>query len=178
MTWRRRIAGRKRSLSAIDQLPRLDQEVFHFVYEQGLPLQETLFHLHPKFPSLTETAITETIQRIKERLTPRQLRILQLRKTRHDLNYEMLSQNSVSFESIADPEPSPESLVIATEKWKALEKAFNELEPKEQVLIRLRFEKGLTLAQIAGLTGLATAQRVDYQIEKVIERIKKALSVD
>ena len=97
--WRRRIAGRKRSLSAIDQLPRLDQEVFHFVFEQGLPLQETLFHLYPKFPSLTETAISETIQRIKERLTPRQLRILQLRKTRHDLNYEMLSQNSVSLKT-------------------------------------------------------------------------------
>ena len=42
-----------------------------------------------------------------------------------------------------------------------------------RLLVKLRFEDGLTLDQIAGLLGLGNAQRADRQIKEVLARLRR-----
>jgi DNA-directed RNA polymerase specialized sigma subunit len=51
----------------------------------------------------------------------------------------------------------------------------SKLEPNERLLIRLRFEEGLTLDQVAKMLGLGNAQRVDREINESLSKLRKLI---
>jgi RNA polymerase sigma factor for flagellar operon FliA len=76
---------------------------------------------------------------------------------------------------IIDSSPSPEDRAIRSEREEALKKAFAGLSQREKVILRLRYEKGLTLHQIARVVKIQSPQMVDFEIQKILTRLKKVL---
>src|SRR5262249_30096293 len=67
-----------------------------------------------------------------------------------------------------DPAPNPETRAIVAERQRILRRAVMRLDAQERLLIRLRYEEGLTLDQIGQLLELGNAQRVDRKIKEIL----------
>jgi RNA polymerase sigma factor (sigma-70 family) len=76
---------------------------------------------------------------------------------------------------IADSRSDQEDLVSQRQEQMALKKCIAALPEFERLLVRLRFEEDLSLAEIANLTGLGDAQKVHRQITAALKKIRAAL---
>jgi RNA polymerase sigma factor (sigma-70 family) len=74
-----------------------------------------------------------------------------------------------------DQQPNPELQAIDNERRRHLSNALAKLSSDERLLIRLRFEEGLTLDQVATLLGLGNAQRADRRVKEILERLQKLI---
>jgi DNA-directed RNA polymerase specialized sigma subunit len=54
--------------------------------------------------------------------------------------------------------------------------ALSRLDRDERLLLRLRYEEGLTLDQVSRLAGLGNAQRADRRIKEVLTRLREEMS--
>lgn len=78
-------------------------------------------------------------------------------------------------QEVPDGAPNPEALAIRSRQREALGRALGRLPAQSRLLVRLRFERELTLAQIARLTGLKDAQTADRRIREVLEDLRGLL---
>ena len=140
----------------------------------------TLAELNPRFPKHTEHQIHESVARLGERLTPRQRWILRARAAKEEsLDKGPPHGDPPSVErQIADPRPNPETLADLEERRTALAHAMSRLSKAERLLLRLRFEQGLTLEQVARVTGLENAQKADRRIKELLGRLREELEGD
>jgi RNA polymerase sigma factor, sigma-70 family len=174
--WHRKQFGRHRQFRSISRLPVFDQEVFRIIYEHAIPLDESLAILAAQFPNATATRIAESRARIEELLTTNQRWLLANRFKPGNTNGRLGPEDFVP--DIEAPQPDPESRVIENQQKQKLNLAIAKLEPNERLLIRLRFEEGLTLDKTAELLGLGNAQRADRQIKDVLIRLRKLMVED
>jgi DNA-directed RNA polymerase specialized sigma24 family protein len=165
---RRKQFGRRRMFQSIARLSELDQRVFQLVYERGLSENEALPLLTAAFLYLTPGLLSASVARISTALTAKQRWRLSQRKA--------FSQQSVPLEdseiAVEDSAANPEMRVIIEERRRILLRAVSRLETPARLLIRLRYEEGLTLAQIARLLELGSAQRVDRQIKDILSSLR------
>jgi DNA-directed RNA polymerase specialized sigma24 family protein len=77
---------------------------------------------------------------------------------------------------IIAPDLDPEMLVIHSEAAEAFEWAMSQIDSDSALLLRLRYEQGLTLAAVAELSGLKNAQTADRRIRQVLERVRGLLT--
>lgn len=175
--WYRKEFGRHRIFQAVARLPALDREVFGCVFEQGLLREETFLSLRQRFPNLTREETEESLARLHRSLTPRHLWLLSLRRaSAQPLPEDSTRDRPASGMEIPAPEPDPEVLASVNEQRAALQRVLARLPKPERLLIRLRFERGLTLEQVARLTGLGSAQKADYRLKEILERLRKELT--
>ena len=174
--WQRKRFGRQRQFRSIARLPVFDQEVFRLVYERATPPHECLEMLAPKFPNTTIARISESRARIDELLTVNQRWLLTKRHYSGNGNEtESLDQPESFLLELADKKPTPEAMAIINERKSKLRQALAQLQPQERLLIRLRFEEGLTLTKTAELLGLGNAQRADRQVQDILTRLGKLI---
>jgi len=177
LDWRRKQFGRPRLLRSIARLPQLEGEIYRCRYEQGLSLDETLLLLCPNFPGLSIQRLVETEAHVRESLSPRQLWLVSARKARARGALQGpavgLAEEDYALQDPADPRSNQESALASQEQEKHLRSALAKLPAPERLLIRLRFEEGLSLEQIARLTGLGDAQRVHRRIADVLATLRK-----
>lgn len=181
LDWRRKQFGRSRLLRSIARLPQLETEVYRCRYQQGLSLDETFLALCPSFPELSMRRLMETEAHVQESLSPRQLWLLSTRKTRAAgtsalSNVSLGEKAETHGTDPADPRPSQESVFAKQEQEQQLRLAVAKLSDQERLLIRLRFEQGLSLEQIASLTGLGGAQRVHRRITDVLAILREKVT--
>jgi len=132
------------------------------VFEQGLSREETFLSLRQRLPNLTRAETEESLARLHRSLTPRHLWLLSLRRPSPEpLAEDPAREGQVRASEISAPEPDPEVLATVNEQRAAFQQALARLPKPERLLIRLRFEQGLTLEQVARLTGLGSAQKAD-----------------
>jgi RNA polymerase sigma factor (sigma-70 family) len=175
--WYRREFGRHRVFQAVARLSALDREVFGCVFEQGLSREESYLCLRRRFPYLTHEETEASLARLHRSLTPRHLWLLSLRRpSAEPLAEDPAREGPASALEISAPEPDPEVLATVNEQRAALQRVLARLPKPERLLIRLRFEQGLTLEQVARLTGLGSAQKADYRIKEILERLRKELT--
>jgi RNA polymerase sigma factor (sigma-70 family) len=174
--WHRQQFGRERVFQSIAQLSALDQGVFRLVFERGMPLDQAFSTLGTQFPALTERRLSESVARVRECLTPRQMWLLSARNTRLEAFETAAGQDSdTTLDRFPDPAPNPEALAESAQRRAALVSALARLSKPERLLIRLRFEEELTLDQIARLTGLRDPQAVDRRIRQILDGMRKRL---
>jgi len=177
LDWRRKQFGRPRLFRSIARLPQLEGEVYRCRYEQGLSLDETFLLLCPNFPGLSMQRLVETEAHVRESLSPRQLWLVIARKARARGALQGpaigLAEEDYALQDPADPRPNQESALASQEQEKHLRSALAKLPAPERLLIRLRFEEGLSLEQIARLTALGDAQRVHRRIADVLATLRK-----
>ena len=177
LDWHRQEFGRQRIFQSIERLPAVDRELFRFISQEGRSLEETFLLFKPRFPTLSREQVEESFDRIRQSLTPRQLWLLSVRRTKLEpLGSGSANQGPSLREQIPAPGPDPESLAALNERRAALARALSRLPRAERLLIRLRFEQELTLEQVAQVTKLADAQSADRRIHQILERLRKEVS--
>lgn len=176
LDWHRKEFGRERIFQSVARLPVLEQEIFRLVYEEGLAVDEAYLVLHQHFPHLTREQMAEGLDRIQQSLTARQRWLLTLRQRRIE-SLDVASINEqVLQEQLADDSPDPEALAALSERRVTLARALGRLAKPERLLLRLRFEQGLTLAQLARITRLGDPQRVDRRIKEILKQLHEYMS--
>ncbi len=78
----------------------------------------------------------------------------------------------------ADPAPDPEALVALRETHEHVSAALASLNDSDRLLVRLRYQEGLTLQQVAKLVGLKNAQTADRRLREIIDHLRQALGVE
>ena len=172
LDWRRQEFGRHRLFESIARLPKLEQDVFRCVYEQGMRTDEALLTLASRHPSLTGEHMEDALGRIRQSLNPRQLWLLSSGKP----TVEPLDMGPDGLQrQVPDTSPSPESLAIRGRQREALHGALARLPARSRLLIRLRYEEELTLDQVARLAGFKDAQTADRKIREVLAELRLAV---
>jgi RNA polymerase sigma factor (sigma-70 family) len=174
LDWCRREFGRHRVFQSIARLPLVEQEVFRSVYWEGLGSDAAFVSLRARFPDLTREWLSSSIERIGQSLTSRQRWLLSIRRPT-TVALDDGSDRTSPGDRVANPGPDPESLVVQRETEEQVVKALSNLAKSDRLLLRLRFEQGLTLAEVARLTGLENPQRADRRINKILEKLRNEL---
>lgn len=175
--WRRKNRGRARPPQCVVRLPDLDRQVYHYIYERRVSRARCLEILEPRFPGLTPVAVSEINARLFTLLTPQQRWHLSAKPQA----CQALTCNAVPDDDddptlqVAADEPGPEALVAETQDRRRLQQALARLPADQRLLLRLRYEQGLTLAEVARLTGQRDPFRANRRILAAIEALAGAM---
>jgi len=177
LDWHRQEIGRHRVFDSVARLPALDQEIFNDLFVECLPAEEVYLKLRPRVPGLTVDQFREGIDRVQHALTSRQRWLLTVRRARAARTLAGSGeQDEGLLQQIPGEALNPESWAALQEARAALVGGMARLTPRERLLIRLRFERDLTLEEIAKLVGLDNAQSADRRIKEAVEKLRKNVS--
>ena len=175
--WRRRQRGRVRPFRALAQLPELDQQVYRLMFVQGNSRAACLAELAPRFPGLTDAVVAEISARLFGLLTPHQRWQLSARP------HAPVRTRSTSGDGERDPlerveaaGPGPEEEAAALQERRQLRAALARLPSEQRLLLRLRYEQGLTLAEVARLTRQPDPFRANRQILSALEALARLMT--
>ena len=174
LDWHRHEFGRQRVFESVAGLPLLEQEVFHALFVDLLPADEAFLKLAPRLPGLTIGRLHEAAQRVVQALNPRQRWLLNARRMRGLATAEEGDPDIVS--RVPSELPNPETWAELREERAALARAIAGLTPRERLLARLRFERELTLEEIARLLKLDSAQSADRRVRAAVEKLRAAMA--
>ena len=177
LDWHRQEHGRHRVFASVGRLSALDQEIFDAVFVECLPVEEAYLKIGPRAPGLTHNALLEGIGRVEQTLTSRQRWLLSVRRARaaHSLA-RRAPDDEEWLQQVPGEAPNPESWAALQEKRAALLAGMASLSPRERLLIRLRFERDLTLDEIAKLLRLENAQSADRRIREVLVKLRRQMT--
>lgn len=170
--WLRSEFGRQRRFRAITGLPELEQQVYALRFEQGLSIPSCYQALSARFPELTEVQLAAVVRRISGTLTSRQRWLLAAR------NRPVLSLDEPEVlreASLARDDDDPERHAADEEQQARLATALEQLEPQQRLLLKLRYQQGLTLQEVARLAGLQDLFRARYLVQQALQRLQSLL---
>lgn len=171
--WRRHLRGRARPFKSIRALPVFDQMVFKYRIQQRMSPHACLAAMQPQFPDLTEPQLASAVSHINAMLTSRQHYLLSTQQT------ETVSLDQTGPEAgpdePAEPGPGPEKSTHFAQKQERLEQALGELSPSQRLLLRLRYEQGLSLKEVARLMRLGDPFRARRQIQCALDELEQQL---
>jgi len=174
--WCRSEYGRLRPFRAVRDLPEIEQVVFRYRFEHGMTLYECLHALQVQFPDQTEKQLSQANARLNATLTSEQHWRLNARK-RHTFSLdELASGQGQSGADSQDPNPGPEVLVELDQERDRLEQAMNRLTPKQQLILRLRYQHNLKLKEVARLARLGDLHRARRQIQDALDALHDLLA--
>jgi DNA-directed RNA polymerase specialized sigma24 family protein len=169
---RRQRVGRFRPFALVNRLPPLEQRVFRLRYELGLTFDQILYSLRPEFPGLTEARLAEADSQVARRVSAQQRWTLLTRRPQ----LESLSEpETATLDEPASELPDPEWLTLSRESHQRLADALGCLTVENRLLLRLHFERGVALATLAGMFGLANAQAVHRRLRDVLAQLRQML---
>jgi len=176
LDWRRHEFGRHRVFESVKPLAALDQQVFQCIFRQRLSVSETYLTLRPTYPDLQEEQIEAAQLRLNSLLTPRQRWLLKTERPEVLSEYGTSESEGDSLsEQLPDSRLDPEKWASLKQDQEALAKALKRLTAADRLLIRLRYEQGLTLGRIAELTGLKDAQTADRRVRSILDLLRGEL---
>lgn len=176
LDWRRSRFGRARAFEALSRLALIDQEVYRCVYEQGLTAAETLGRLRDTYPGLTDARIEESLELLGEQLSPEQQWRLQARATRVVHLDPSGERDGSQIEPRDASAADPEDAARAREEAERLHFALRRLEPRQRLLLRLRYREDLPLREVARLMEYRNPQQADRAIREALAVLRRALS--
>ena len=176
LDWHRKQHGRYRVFGSVTQRSAADQILFELVFRQGCAVEEAREELSRRRISLSFAEVEERVSELRRCVTSRQLWLLTRRKALAD-SIDGGEEGAYVVEP-ADPAPGPEALLVLRETHQQLSAALGSLSDSERLLIRLRYQEGLTLQQVARLVGLKDAQTADRRLRDIIEHLRQALGVE
>ena len=175
--WRRTKFPRYRIFRSISGMPEFEREVFHYHFERGMNMQETLEVLRYSYPHINRAQLADAAARVQNHITPRQRRLLLARRPKlESLSTGPESGPATSDVPANDRASEPEVAADTQQLNVALSNALKELEPGDLLILRLRFQRDLSLTEIATLTGIKNAQAVDRQIHKIVDALRQIMT--
>jgi RNA polymerase sigma factor (sigma-70 family) len=77
---------------------------------------------------------------------------------------------------VADSRPDQETLLVTQQQQEQLQKNLASLPADERLLLQLRLEHGLSLDEVAGLSGFGDGQRVHRRLTAVLKKLRCLMS--
>lgn len=171
----RSIRGRFRVFESIARLPLVDQLVFRRRYRDRLTVTETLAVLGPDVPGLTLDAVVAADRRVSVALSSRQVWSVTAARPRiESLTVPDDPEAPVPSEPAA-PDLNPEALLASAELRDRVRAAIAALPTEERLMVRLRLEQDLTLAELARVCGLRDAQHADRRLRAIYRVLRQQL---
>lgn len=167
--WHRKEFGRVTLLPAISALPAFDQSVYRLVIEQGIKKETCFQTLRADFPDLTRELVAISVSRIFSLLTPRQRWQISVRNRGRKQARGDPAQGRV--EHLPDPGSGPETQAQTQQELEALQNAISHLPANQRLLLKLRFQEGLSLKKIAQLKHLGDSNRAWRHIQGAINAL-------
>ena len=173
---RRRRTGRFRPFAALRSLPPLEQRLFRLRHEFGFTFDQAFASLEPEFPGLTPARLTAADDAVAARVSSRQRWTLLTRRPRIDPIDPDGNGDSGADTLAASPEGvDPEWQLLARESGHRLAAALATLSADERLLLRLRFERDVTLSRLAVMFGYRDVQTADRRIREILKRLRAQL---
>lgn len=176
LDWHRKEHGRYRLFGSVAQRSAADQFLFELVFRRGLSVEEAREELRRRGVDLCFAAVAERISDLRRCMSSRQLWLLSSGKTVPDSIDS--AEEGIYVAEPADPAPDPEALVALRETHEQVSAALGSLTDSDRLLVRLRYQEGLTLQQVARLVGLKDAQTADRRLRDIIDHLRQALGVE
>jgi RNA polymerase sigma factor (sigma-70 family) len=174
--WRRKEQGRVRPFLKISRLPELDQQVFRSIFVSRMSRTQCLETLTPRFPGLNSARIAEINARLFALLTPQQRWQLSVRDAvLHPHAPGTGSEHDDPSRQVAAPSPGPDEVAAESQELGRLRVALSRLPAEQRLLLRLRYEQGLTLAEVARLTGQPDPFRTNRRIQSALEALAELM---
>lgn len=176
LDWRRKQRGRERPFRAVSCLAPLDQEVYHHLFVLGMSRAECLESLAPQFPDLTRETIANISARLFSLLTPHQRWQLSTRaQPANRSTGSTASEDDDLASRTATPDPGPDDLVGELQERQQVQNALRRLPPEQRLLLRLRYEQGLTLTEVARLTHQPDPFRANRRIQAALDALTQLM---
>jgi DNA-directed RNA polymerase specialized sigma subunit len=157
-------------------MPVFDREVFQIVFVDCLPAEEGCLKLKTRFPGITIDQLADSSERIEKALTPRQKWLLSVRRTRTTPGFKgTAEQENERLLQVPSAAPNPESWAALEEQRAAQARGLSRLSTRDRLLIRLRFERDLTLEEIARVLQMDNAQTVDRRIREAVAMLRREM---
>lgn len=171
--WQRQRQGRPRPFQSIAGLSALEQRVFKLRFEQGLGFSNCLNDLRTEFPDLSEPQLASAVERVAAVLTPQQFRLLDARR----LTTVSADEPGWGLQAmqVADTAEGPESGAVIDQDHSRLNRALAGLEPRQRLLIKLRYQQDLSLKEVARLMRLGDPFVARRQIQAALEELARQL---
>lgn len=175
--WRRKQQGRVRPFLRISHLPELEQQVYRSIYLHRMTRAQCVAALSSRFPGLTLSRVAEINARLFALLTPQQRWQL---SARYGLLHAAVPGTGPDDDDpawqVAAPDPGPDEIVAESQEVERLQEALSQLPPEQRLLLRLRYEQGLTLAEVARLTGQPDPFRTNRRIRSALDALAALLA--
>jgi RNA polymerase sigma factor (sigma-70 family) len=176
LDWHRKEHGRHRVFGSVSRRGTTDQVLFELVFRRGFSAEEAREELSHRGVELGFAAVEERISDLRRCLSSRQLWLLSSGNTVLD-SIDGEEERTYVVEP-ADPAPDPEALAALRETHHHVSAALASLTDSDRLLVRLRYQEGLTLQQVAKLVGLKDAQSADRRLRDIIERLRQGLGLE
>lgn len=172
----RQIYGRAREPEKIRHLPQLDRLVFHYTYRVGLTRQACLHALRARFPTVTLAQLSEVRSRIHTLLSSRQRWVLSTqRRAPVSLDDPDVASMKIVGNALRSSESGPDLLVEIHDDQQRLRKALDQLEPRQRLLLKLRYQQDLTLDRVVRLTGISSPSQASREIDRALAALAKVM---
>jgi RNA polymerase sigma factor (sigma-70 family) len=173
LDWHRREFGRHRVFESVARMPALDQEIFCGLFLERLPIEDVFLKAEPRHPGLTIEQVAARAGQVQQALSSRQRWLLAVRGARGAPPAPGAAEHDqAELLRIPSEMPNPETWTGFQEERVALLRAMSHLPAGERLLIKLRFARELTLAEIAKLMGFENPQAADRRIRDVVGRLR------
>jgi len=176
LDWHRHRFGRRRVFQSVAARPVIDQRIFGCVFQRGMSTEDICRQLRAEGHPLSFVEVEERVEALRQCLTARQLWLLTSAQPVLE-SLDNASAEATSAQELVDPSPDPETLASLHEIQDAVSRVLGQLNDGERLLIRLRFQEGLSLEKVACLVGLKDAQTTDRRIREIIEKLRVRLSI-
>lgn len=175
--WRRREQGRVRPFGRIARLPELEQQVYRCIYLRGMSREQCRQVLLPRFPALTGLQVSEINGRLFGLLTPQQRWQLSLRTPgSRPVLVGVSSEEDDPDWRLEEPGPGPDAQAEGLQDRERLQQALARLPSEQRLLLRLRYEQDLTLAEVARLTRQPDPFRANRAIHAALRALAGLMS--
>jgi len=175
LDWHRKERGRYRVFGSVARRSAADQMLFELVFRQGLSVEEAREELSRRRIGLSFAQVEAKVNELRRCVTSRQLWLLSSGKG----VAEAIDSGEEGAHEIdqADPAPDPEAVAVLRETHARVSAALGSLSDSDRLVVRLRYQEGLTLEQVARLVGLKDAQTADRRLRAIMEHLRQVLGV-
>ena len=176
LDWHRKDHGRYRVFGSFVQRSAADQMLFELVFRRGFSAEEAREELSRRSVELSFADVEQRISDLRRCMTSRQLWLLSSGNPMPDPIDS--GSGDIYVGEPADPAPDPEALAALREMHEQVSAALGSLSDSDRLLVRLRYQEGLTLQQVARLVGLKDAQTADRRLRDIIDHLRQQLGVE
>jgi RNA polymerase sigma factor (sigma-70 family) len=174
--WFRSEHGRPRPFSKIAELPAVEIQTFRTVFEQGMSSLEAFEVVKADFPTLTGRKFSAILERLYSLLSSQQhWRLLTQRPALRSIERDDGSPRTSASIEPSDARPNPERVASRREQRRLVEAALVQLSRDERLLIRLRFQAGLTLREVGRATGLGDPFKARHKVDRAVAKLSRSV---
>lgn len=166
LDWRRSRFGRRTVPAAVTELDPVERELYLLLNHRGLTVDEALGALECLYPRLELRDFLSALDRLHRSVPPAGANALRL---------VSVPAAEGAESNVPEGRPDPEEVAAVRERRERLASALARLPADERLLVRLRYEAELTLAEVAERTGLSGPQAADRRVRKALDRLRGVL---